>query len=413
MTSKAMTILFVSAGNLHENNACTTRIFDQLYASIDTQHHTIFFLGFISLKTFLLENKALKKRYAEILNHGIKKAFFVPLSFTTNPTLIGNAAQMFAGLIITMVSRLFLVNLVHSSPDEADLLTCRAKQFGLKRPVVADLHGAAPEEYIDAASLSTVNAEVFRFINDTEQDIIRLADTVMLVSHKMADHLRQKYAPFPKRTLVIPCVVAIRQNNFEADVRTELRHHLGLDNKFVVLYCGSLAVAYQKAEHIITLFAAIKQFIPDSILFLLTPDRDKGIQLCSQACISIQDCMIKYVPHEEVGRYMQVGDIGLLPRENKLLNHVSSPTKFGEYLAAGTPVILSPFINDAAVIVQKCNVGFVSSNWTSVSPDMKKFLLSVLDERDIWYKRCRNFVRNHYTWNLMADKIISEWKELA
>ncbi len=413
MTSNTITVLFVSSGNLHDNNACTTRIFDQLYSSIDTKHHETFFLGFISLKRFLLDQKLLKERHKEILKHGVKKAIFIPLSFATNPTLIGSISRIIAGLVITFVSRLFSVDLVHSSPDEADLLTCRAKQFGLKKPVIADLHGASPEEYIDAISPSSVDAKAYRFINDTERDIVRFADVVMLVSYKMIEHLQNKYNPYPKRTLVIPCTVDLNKNHFNINTRKELRQKLGLSEKFVVQYCGSLAVAYQKAEDIITLFSAIKEFLPDSILFLLTPDEAKGVQLCSQAGISSEDYIIKYLPHKDVGRYLQVGDIALLPRDNKLLNNVSSPTKFGEYLAAGTPVVLSPFINDAAEIVEKHKVGFVSSNWTSVSPDMKDFLLSVLNERDLWYEQCRKFVMEQYNWNLMAKKIVSEWKVLA
>ncbi len=107
---------------------------------------------------------------------------------------------------------------------------------------------------------------------------------------------------------------------------------------------------------------------------------------------------------------MQVGDIGLLPRENKVLNHVSSPTKFGEYLASGVPVVLSPNVMDAAQIVHKKGVGCVNNTWSDVSTNMQNFLLSVLNEREMWYKRCRQFVQNYYTWRLMANRIESEWK---
>lgn len=413
MTNKTMKILFVSSGNLHANNACTTRIFDQLYSSVDTKQHSIFFLGFVSAKVFLTKKKNIKQRQAEILQHGIQKAFFVPLSFITQPTIIGDTARMLAGLLITLVARFFAVDLVHSSPDEAGLLLCRAKTMGLRRPIITDLHGAGPEEYRDANVDSTLITGMHRFVKETEKDIVHWADTVMLVSQAMVEHLRFKYAPFPKRTLVIPCAVVTRNNHLERNVREHMRRQLKLHNRFVVLYCGSLAVAYQKAEDVISFFVAIKQSVPHSILFLLTPDGDKGAELCKQAGISKQDYLIKFAPHEDVGRYMQVGDIGLLPRANKILNQVSSPTKFGEYLAAGMPVVLSPYINDAAKIVPKYNIGFVNDNWTSVSSDMRHFFMNVRDQRDIWFRRCRQFILDSYNWNLMAAKMIAEWQIMA
>jgi hypothetical protein len=65
------------------------------------------------------------------------------------------------------------------------------------------------------------------------------------------------------------------------------------------------------------------------------------------------------VPHEEVAGYLAAADVGLLLREPCAVNEVASPVKFGEYLASGTPVILSEGIGDYSNLTRRENVGLV------------------------------------------------------
>lgn len=405
-----MNILFVSEGNIYKGSAHFSRVFDQLYSLVSIKHHNIFFLSFISVKAILTERKSLKIRYEEIINSGIKKAIFIPLPFITKPIFFGIIARMLAGVIIRVFSQQFSANVVHCSPGGAGFMACFAKKLGLTRPLFIDIHGAEPEEFIDKSKHSSIYSKTYRFIAKTEKAIVSEANVTLLVSHEMKKHLRRKYYPLPKRTLIVPCVCEFEKNNFAIYVRDQMRDYLSLNDKFVILYTGALKKGYQKADRILTFFSAVKTILPQSFLCLLSPDMEKGNELCEQAGLSKKNYMIKYVPHQEIGRYMQVGDIGLLPRENKVLNHVSSPTKFGEYLASGVPVVLSPNVMDAAQIVHKKGVGCVNNTWSDVSTNMQNFLLSVLNEREMWYKRCRQFVQNYYTWRLMANRIESEWK---
>lgn len=59
---------------------------------------------------------------------------------------------------------------------------------------------------------------------------------------------------------------------------------------------------------------------------------------------------------------MQEGVLGFLIREENIVNHVSFPIKFGEYLAAGLNVIVSDFNWSCADFIKKNGGGLLVDN---------------------------------------------------
>ena len=41
---------------------------------------------------------------------------------------------------------------------------------------------------------------------------------------------------------------------------------------------------------------------------------------------------INQIPYNEVGKYLNASDFGIIIRENNIINYVASPTKVNEYL---------------------------------------------------------------------------------
>jgi hypothetical protein len=81
------------------------------------------------------------------------------------------------------------------------------------------------------------------------------------------------------------------------------------------------------------------------------------------AGVSIEQTHILTVTHREVAKYLAAADLGILGRglfeDMTLVNQVSSPIKFGEYLASGTPVVLSEGIGDFSNLAARERVGVV------------------------------------------------------
>lgn len=100
----------------------------------------------------------------------------------------------------------------------------------------------------------------------------------------------------------------------------------------------------------------------DPTIEFLVVSRDPRTRIL---CEGIDESAIKFVKGsnvEEVHDFLQKGKIGFLIREEHLVNQVSFPIKFGEYLAAGLHVIVSDFDWECADFIRKKGGGLLVSN---------------------------------------------------
>ena len=51
--------------------------------------------------------------------------------------------------------------------------------------------------------------------------------------------------------------------------------------------------------------------------------------------------VMKSVPHKEMKYYLRMTNIGIVIRDNNIVNHVAAPTKIAEYLTSGVSILYS------------------------------------------------------------------------
>lgn len=51
--------------------------------------------------------------------------------------------------------------------------------------------------------------------------------------------------------------------------------------------------------------------------------------------------ILKSVPHEEMKYYLRMTHVGIVIRDNSIVNHVAAPTKIAEYLTSGISILYS------------------------------------------------------------------------
>lgn len=279
--------------------------------------------------------------------------------------------------------------------------------------LVFDNHGVTPEETaMTGGNEARVNA-LIRF----EQETLGKASGRIFVSAAMHDFYRNKYQQSYEYCL-IPCCVRSRDFGISHEQRIRLRQEKGFDDKLVILYLGTLS-AWQWPEAIFGLFRQYLEVNPQALLYLLIPgyDHPRALEFLRSKGISSRHFLLEEVPHSEVGGIIGVADAGLLLREDDPVNFVSSPTKFGEYLASGVPVILTPGIGDYSAIASMQKVG-INVNFTDGRlPDkdlvvLTSFLADVEQHRQDWTLRCKEFARDHLDWDTYGARLIDLYSHL-
>ncbi|MBR7156605.1 MAG: hypothetical protein IKD22_07195, partial [Lentisphaeria bacterium] len=197
---------------------------------------------------------------------------------------------------------------------------------------VYDSHGASPEE--DRMSGST-EARI-NFVEDLEEAILENADMVIYVAHAMQTHFMAKFG-FMKNSCIVPC--CIREEALE-EAAAPPAVQLPADRP-VLGYVGTM-VAWQCKEEMFALFGKLHRLYPDIYFAVLTPESDRPAaqELFDRHGINPADYTLTSLPFEEVHGVLRQFNAGVLLRRQSPVNRAASPTKFGEMIAAGVPVVL-------------------------------------------------------------------------
>jgi glycosyltransferase involved in cell wall biosynthesis len=266
-----------------------------------------------------------------------------------------------------------------------------------------DMQGAMPEE---VAYLGKSAATVRR-LEARERKALVAYDSVFCVSRKLVEHVVRKYGMAESKLQIVPCCVpkALVGEHFER--RQEVRRGLGLENKLVLVYSGGTA-AWQRVPEMCALFANLSKWRDDVFWLILSwGDHDLFRHNLSEHGVDERRYRLLSVQQTTVQERLVAADVGLLLREDHVLNRVSSPTKFAEYLAAGVPVITTPYVGDVSGAVVQQNIGtIVDLPLRSDMNGLMTFLDRVCRQREVFARRCLEFVEREWTWESHAPQFM-------
>jgi len=280
-----------------------------------------------------------------------------PLRYHKRPSLPATAYDVIAGsLYASYLVRKHKIDAVHCRNHIPALMGLVLKRlFGTR--LIFDLRGVMAEEYVDAGSWREGGIP-FRLTKWVEEKSLSSADAIVMLTNKIRDVLRERSPGLAKSSAeieIIPCCVDTQE--YAAADGVSVRKELGLSGKFILVYAGSLGGWYM-AEEMVELFSELAQLVPDAHFLILTQSRYELITASfEQQGISPNRYTILTVSPAEMPGYLAAGDLAvsfIKPCFSKLS---SSPTKIGEYLASGLPIVTNRGIGDVDELMLKKRVG--------------------------------------------------------
>lgn len=338
------------------------------------------------------------------------------------PCLRGRGAMEAAAALLRLVLRTELragkCLVLHCRNEIMTLIALQLRRHYANVRVICDYRGIghAEQSYAAREDSKEVRKETLRLFK-VECTATREADAVICVSSAMKDYVRSDYDVPDSRQIVIPCCPDIKAFERAVETRAAIRTRLGIADRFVVTYSGSLS-AWQLPNACIDLFCAIQKHFPNAHFLALTTDDASMNRLIAEKGLSSKQVSVLRLRHTEVPSHLAAADVGLLLREPSLVNRVSSPVKFGEYLAAGVPVIMSEGVGDYSALAASERVGMVLD--TRMQQQTEELAASVRDfvqrcqlEGEGLRSRCRAVVRQHLTWDAHLPKLMHLYEALA
>jgi glycosyltransferase involved in cell wall biosynthesis len=286
--------------------------------------------------------------------------------------------------------------------------------------VVYDCRGLEDEELLyqrqgqNAEPSASSRTEAERLAG-LQRRAARQSDAVFCVSNAMVDHLLARYGIERGKCRVVPCSVDVERFAAASQERERVRSTLGLSDRFVTAYCGSLA-AWQLPEQTLDLFVRISGLRPEAHFLAVTTQPDKMRELIVRKRIPEGRSTVVSARPDEVPRYLAAADCGFLLRETSPVNQVASPVKFAEYLASGTPVITNDGIGDYSELMQSERLGLVlpaNAFDRTTDPLLEGFLESVQSDPKAWHLRCLQAARDHLDADVYLPRIEQLYSRLG
>jgi len=191
--------------------------------------------------------------------------------------------------------------------------------------------------------------------------------------------------------------------------RADLRRKLGLDNKFVIIYHGSLRPNGGLAESIKAI-ALIKKSYPDIVLLLLGADPKNASfwnSTIRKNCVQDKVVLHGSVDFHDVPAFISASDVGLVPLPNIPIWRYQQPLKLLEYMAMEKTIIVSESPAHRSVADSHKNSIYVAN----VNPDeIAEAMMYAYKNRnrlEEWGRIGREIVMKKYAWKRVNEDLMS------
>jgi glycosyltransferase involved in cell wall biosynthesis len=314
---------------------------------------------------------------------------------------------------------------IHGRGANAATLANRARDRLPNLRVIYDMRGAQHAEFLQKHGHSDIEAapapiaEQAARIRDRECHAARQADAVICVSQPMADLLTRSFGIAADKVHVVWNHLPVGDYDQALARRAATRAALGLADRFVLLYCGSF-LAWQPADACLDAFRSVRAHVPDAHLLVVTTHVPAIRLALRQSGFDAADVTVRTVAHADVPPWLAAADLGLIPRGLRgpphLADRVSAPVKFAEYLAAGTPVMMSDHIGDYSELARRERLGLVLPSAPAAaerSATLAHYLADYTRQPHDWRNRCRQAAIQHLDSTLHLPRIAGIYEQLS
>jgi len=291
---------------------------------------------------------------------------------------------------------------IHLRKQEPRIIDKLKKYFNNKIQYIIEIEGdfESEVEYLKQHPYKVgFYNDIFEVANDSIKAMkykLRKADHILVVTENLKDIFTKRYSELDlnEKISVIPTGADANKFFYNENLREKYRNHLMISDKFVFIFIGNVYYSWQNLKRTLEVFKLIrdKELANNPFLMLLIRRQDYGIarEFIEKVGLEKKDFLLTNVNHDEVNAYLNASDVGVLFRDDHIMNNVASPGKLGEYLSAGLPVLISKGIANYSEQVKSGGFGVVLNDFYDDNEILTKITRLLNDtkrnERSKWAK---------------------------
>lgn len=318
------------------------------------------------------------------------------LRYHKHPTVPATAWDILAGIVAGWrLDRKRHLRLIHARSHVPGIMALVLKWL-TGAQFLFDIRGFMAEEYADAG-LWSENGLLFRAIKWVERVLVKAADGIVVLTHAAEHQIRQWYPRElgDKPVQVIPCCVNSR-HGLPVLVSDDEQ-----EKSKTIIYVGKLDGWYATTE-MVAFIAKARELIPGLHWQVWTQSDPVHLRELIPLYGLENMVSIGSIAPEELISELAKAHAGLALYKRNLSGASCSPTKIGEYLAAGLPVVANMGIGDVDTLL----TGAQNGNGLPVGILLKEFsedgyrraageLLNLLQDSTI-RPRCQSVAQDQF-----------------
>jgi glycosyltransferase involved in cell wall biosynthesis len=257
-------------------------------------------------------------------------------------------------------------DIVHCRSYIAALAGLRLKRkFGTK--FVFDMRGFWADERVDGGLWDLKNPlynQIYKYFKRKERAFLAEADYVISLTETGKNEMLSWTATKPDiRIEVIPCCTNLDlfdPEKVSKEIKISCREEVDIpEDNFVLGYIGSIGTWYMLPE-MMDYFKTLKEQQSNATFLFVTGEHKEHIlDVARNRGVNPKDIAVISVLHHEVPHYISLMDASIFFIKPTFSKKASSPTKQGEIMAMGIPLICNSGVGDTDRIVNNYKAGIV------------------------------------------------------
>lgn len=297
---------------------------------------------------------------------------WIPLNYTKNPPVVSTLLDvMKMRKAAKKLHKTEGIDMVHTRAGVPALVGLwMKKKMGVK--FMNDIREFYADSRVEGGMWNKSNPvyrTIYNFFAKQESEQVKQSDGIVCLTYAAEKII--KTWPEYKTSIpleVIPCSADLELFDYskidgkeKAALKAELKIN---DDDFVISYLGSIGGWYLTAE-MLQFCKLLSKRIPAAKFLFISPHRHEEIKaIAAEYEIPADKVLVKKASRVQVPAMLSLSSYSIFFIKPCYSKQSSSPTKHGEIMAMGIPVITNGGVGDVAEIVETTNSGIVINEFT-------------------------------------------------
>ena len=238
-----------------------------------------------------------------------------------------------------------------------------------------DMRGFWADERVDGKIWSLSNPifrTVYNYFKRKEKQFFLESDHVISLTYNGKNEICSwpDFEGLADKIEVIPCCADLSKfdpNQIQEERRTELLKQLTiLPNQFILGYVGSIGTWYMLDEMLLAFSALLVQKSEAVFLIISGDNADFILEQADKIGVPRSSIRIQSATHKDVSAYISLFNASVFFIRPTYSKKASSPTKQGELMSMGIPIICNVGVGDTDMVIKKYEAGIVLEELTPV-----------------------------------------------